>query len=55
MSGALTEKEEAMIVSSWPLNNDSRWHDVPSNTVLVLDRRKALMQIHLNMDGSLEC
>ncbi len=48
------EAEEAMIVSSEPLNKDPRWQDVPPNTMLVLDRRKAPMQIPMKMDGSLE-
>ena len=43
-----------MIVSSEPLNKDSRWQDVPQNPMPVLDRSKAPMQIHMNMDGSLE-
>ena len=34
------ESEEEMIVSSEPLNKDSR-RDVTPNTMLVLDRRKA--------------
>ena len=55
MSGALTDLKEAMIVSSEPLNNDLSWQDVQPNMMLALDRRKATMQIHINMDGSLEC
>jgi len=43
-----------MIVSSEPLNKDPRWQDVPPNRMLVLDRRKAPMQIPMKMDGSLE-
>ena len=55
MSEALTDLKEAMIVSSGPLNNDLSWPDVQPNMMLALDRRKATMQIHMNMDGSLEC
>ncbi|MDG2198848.1 MAG: hypothetical protein P8O70_18590 [SAR324 cluster bacterium] len=43
-----------MIVSLEPLNKDPRWQDAPPNTMLVLDCRKAPMQISMNMDGSLE-
>ncbi len=43
-----------MIVSSEPLNKDYRWQDVPLNTMLVLDRSKAPMQIQMNMYGRLE-
>jgi predicted glutamine amidotransferase len=55
MSGALTDLKEAMIVSSGPLNNDPYWPDVQPNTMIALDRRKATMQILINMDASLEC
>ena len=55
MSGALTDLKEAMIVSSGPLNNDPYWPDVQPTTMLGQDRRKATMQILMNMDASLEC
>ena len=55
MSGALTDLKEAMIVSSGPLNNDLYWPDVQPNTMIALDRRKATMQILMNIDASLEC
>ena len=55
MSGALTDLKEAMIVSSGPLNNDLHWPDVQPNTMLALDRRKATMQILMNMYAILEC
>ena len=55
MSGAITDMKEAMIVSSVPLNNDPYWPDVQPNTMIALDRRKATMQILMNMDASLEC
>ena len=55
ISGALTDLKEAMIVSSGPLNNDLHWPDVQPNTMLALDRKKATMQIPINMDCCLEC
>ena len=55
MSGALTDLKEAMIVSSGPLNNDLYWPDVQPNTMIALDRRKATMQMFMNMYAILEC
>ena len=55
MSGVPTDLKEAMIVSSGPLNNDLYWPDVQPNTMIALDRRKATMQILMNIDASLEC